>query len=382
MFCEKCGREIAEDSIYCAYCGLELPHQEEELDWEEAARLREAAERRAGSIMPRRVSSKQYHPGCVAPGAPKKKCPGCGKELPSSTVSDFCALCTMRREHEEEKRAERAAEEQYEREVAAGKRDRYDISDEFDWRALQGDPPSQPPAAPSQPASGWNAEKKTVPVEGKRKKKTPWGLGIVILVCFAFLPRLFGAIEDAASGINHYGTMAERAPVEEAQDVMADSSAPFFSGDETPDWAVWKEWGEPSNDQETFDVWVRPMVEWALESFMPDLNMPREYFYLEDDSLEWYVDGVQNRVTGSAYCFDEEGEGVVVPFDIVVVVEGDEPDGSGYVLGFAVDGETLFDDVNLVDSDGLVTEEGTELFGRPAGGYPYEDTPPRYLGNN
>lgn len=41
MFCEKCGREIPEDSIYCAYCGIRLPPEGKASDWEEEARLRE-----------------------------------------------------------------------------------------------------------------------------------------------------------------------------------------------------------------------------------------------------------------------------------------------------------------------------------------------------
>ncbi len=100
MFCEKCGREIPEDSIYCAYCGIKLSPEAKASDWEEAARLRELQEayqdKKAGKKAA--VVCNAYHESdCIRPGAPKKKCLDCGKELPASTIGGYCALCETHR---------------------------------------------------------------------------------------------------------------------------------------------------------------------------------------------------------------------------------------------------------------------------------------------
>ena len=112
MFCSKCGREIRDDSVFCSYCG-ECVEEEP----------REAGE----------PCGDEEEAPCVRPGAPKKRCSECGKELPSSTISDLCAMCTIRRRNRE------IEEERERRDAEPPNRDRYDISDEFDQSVFERD---------------------------------------------------------------------------------------------------------------------------------------------------------------------------------------------------------------------------------------------------
>ena len=102
MQCKYCSKQIVDDSIYCSYCGREV-----ELEREED--LHKQAD-------------------CIIPGAPKKHCAVCGKSLPNSTVSDVCALCTIKQRNQE--RAEHLNDPP--KQTSYQPKDRYDISDEFD----------------------------------------------------------------------------------------------------------------------------------------------------------------------------------------------------------------------------------------------------------
>ena len=171
MFCEKCGREIPEDSIYCAYCGIKLSPEAKASDWEEAARLRELQEayqdKKAGKKAA--VVCNAYHESdCIRPGAPKKKCLDCGKELPASTIGGYCALCETRRNREAEERAEAAENKRLQQEEAKGLRDRYDVSDEFDWRVFQQNKP--------------NSQKQKKSRENGKKPKGNWKKALLLTI--------------------------------------------------------------------------------------------------------------------------------------------------------------------------------------------------------
>lgn len=74
MICKKCGRAIADESEACCFCGNNVVNDET------------AAEQTGNGSQADNTWT----------GAPKKQCAVCGKDLPMSTVSDTCALCTMR----------------------------------------------------------------------------------------------------------------------------------------------------------------------------------------------------------------------------------------------------------------------------------------------
>lgn len=376
MFCEKCGREIPEDSEYCAYCGVKLSPAQKEPDWEEAARLREAAEERLRSGGEARSSGRDYDPGCVTPGAPRKQCARCGRDLPSSTIGEYCALCTMRRSQEEDKRIQRAEEADYEREKAQNKRDRYDISDQFDWRAYGTQTPKAPPSGNS---SGWSKGKrptKKADANGKRYRRSVWMIVAVILVLTVFLPKAKLFMEGFITGIIEENTSGSKS----AESALPDETEAFMylTDWEDPEW-VTANWGPPSEDMAAFETWVRPMADWVLDNVLPQLSEPYTNLYLEEGTIAWYTDGIKNRIKGQTLCIDEDGTKVLLPFDMVVVLVGDEPDGSGYVLCLQINSETLFDSLDAVDADGLITQNGEDFFDGAAGTYPFDDPPPKDL---
>lgn len=196
MFCEKCGREIPEDSIYCAYCGIRLPPAGKASDWEEAARLRELQEAGQGKKTEKKAAARNGYQGadCIRPGAPKKKCLDCGRELPASTIGEYCALCETRRNREAEERAEAAENRRLQQEEAKGLRDRYDVSDEFDWEVFQQNK-SNAPEKPARENPGRSPKKSLVNV---KKPKGNWKktllLIIGILIAVRVLLSLFGMV--------------------------------------------------------------------------------------------------------------------------------------------------------------------------------------------
>ena len=193
MFCEKCGREIPEDSIYCAYCGVKLPPEEKASDWEEAARLRELQEayedKKTGKPI---YGSRNISHGadCIRPGAPKKKCRDCGRELPASTIGEYCALCETRRNREAEAQAEAAENRRLQQEEAKGLRDRYDVSDEFDWQVFQRNQ-SNDPRKPAPENPGRSPKKSLVNV---KKPKTNWKKTLLIIIGVLIAVRVLSSV--------------------------------------------------------------------------------------------------------------------------------------------------------------------------------------------
>ncbi len=182
MFCEKCGREIPEDSIYCAYCGIQLPSEVKASDWEETARLRELQEVYQDKKAGKKGSSTfdvSYGSDCIRPGAPKKNCLDCGKELPASTIGEYCALCETRRNREAEAQAEAAENRRLQQEEAKGLRDRYDMSDEFDWQVFQQNQPVSQNNLARQKSPSQGSKKTLVSV---KKPKANWKKTLLIII--------------------------------------------------------------------------------------------------------------------------------------------------------------------------------------------------------
>lgn len=373
MFCEKCGREIPEDSLYCNYCGVIVPPEQRELDWEEAARLRERLEGqgRPGSAAKGGGRKDAYDPGCVTPGAAKKKCGVCGRELPASALEPLCALCTMRRKQEEEAQADQRAQEERQRAIAAGEQDRYDISDEYDWRTLE-----------REPSSAWQAAKRE---KGGRKPQKKIAAGIAVAAGLFFLCVIMpNIIQEAENAYYQRTSDVVSVPAEEAfpevdweaeEPVEAIGYEDFLSDGYAPPWELPGAW-TVVHDGESFDAWVLPMAQWTLENCLPLLSDTYADPFISED-VWWYTDGVRNRVNGRALYIDETGETVTVPFDMVLLLSGDEPGGPGYVLCFQADGQLLFDDLDAVDQEGRVTEEGLDMFeGCEVGDYPFDGAKP------
>lgn len=377
MFCENCGREIPEDSSYCAYCGITLPSAPRELDWEEAARLREAAE--AAESQPQAEAAVHsvtggYAPECVTPGAPRKQCARCGRSLPASTIGEYCALCTMRQSQEEDKRLQQAAEEKYEREAAREKRDRYHAADQLDWRAYE----NQTAAAPKTP-SGWFHEKRSrkAAAGGKRFGCAGCLPVFIFVLLIPLLPQAAACMEGFITGLSEKTIAVSQRESDFQEEEDAESFEEFLYWEDS-EWTS-RDWGPARQDMETFTAWVRPLAIWMLESSLPDLSESYMPLFLEDDSVEWYTDGIKNRVKGNIMCLDAQGVKVALPFDTVIVVTGDEPEGLGYGLCLEINSEILFDALEAVDDRGLVTELGEIIFEGPRGAYPYEGARPRDL---
>lgn len=364
MFCEKCGREIPEDSAFCAYCGVAIPQEAQEEDWEAAARRREA---RLPSVnpgvtgkyrSPRRASTRHSVPGCVVPGAPKKKCAVCERELPASTVGDYCALCEMRRSRQQEAQERKAAEARFAREVAEGKRDRYDVSDEFDWDTLK----SAPAASRAPKTGGWNADEEP---KKKRKKRGWLAAVIVFVVVLGLLPNvlgiLYGVVEHFTDG---WGSSIGSAIPEPMSDA--------------PDYPMESETENVSLESGEYEEWIEPMLNWTLNNYMPYTSENLIYRGLDRESVYWWTDGVINYVSGLGTAENDDGDETFFSYSTAFVMLGNVPGESGYVLQIEINGETLFDDTETVDSEGRITQAGGGAYDQEVGEYPFDQIP-KYL---
>lgn len=102
MFCKECGVEFRDERKVCGYCGAARPSIDEwELDWEDAARLREERDVQTAQAVVTPAPRFGDADSCVRPGDPRQKCADCGKELPASAMSNVCALCSIRRNDRE-----------------------------------------------------------------------------------------------------------------------------------------------------------------------------------------------------------------------------------------------------------------------------------------
>lgn len=180
MFCDKCGREIRHDSEYCSYCGTTVKSAEAG-----------ASENTNGG------SPKDTHDApCLVPRAPKKHCTDCNKELPSSSISDVCALCTIRRRNRELEK-DRANSD-----AAYAKLDRYDISDEFDQSVFAGNKyyKSNPDSEPlyRQPSTTQHVSpfKRNYKEDDRKGGRRNLGFSWVAVIVVIALIGIFGSISE------------------------------------------------------------------------------------------------------------------------------------------------------------------------------------------
>lgn len=110
MYCQGCGREIADDSTFCSHCGNKVEHEQ--------------------------IGHTEHQDSdCVRPGMPKKKCADCGKELPGSWIADICSICAMRKQNRDRDAESERSQQWY----AASSGDRYDRSSRFDQSVFERD---------------------------------------------------------------------------------------------------------------------------------------------------------------------------------------------------------------------------------------------------
>lgn len=347
MFCSKCGREIRDDSVFCSYCG-ECVEEEP----------REAGE----------PCGDEEEAPCVRPGAPKKRCSECGKELPSSTISDLCAMCTIRRRNRE------IEEERERRDAEPPNRDRYDISDEFDQSVFERDRANyfrgEEPGYRSQerPSRSTYTGKPAGALGGADPKPANRGCliaAIVVIVVVFVLPILavfiFSFAADSQSSVD-----AAIAPVSEASPIDGD----WWPDDES-DWQADDE-SEPGFDDganvistgsrdELFDQFIVSAAESTLYAMIPA--------YYEADSVAFHHD--REQLTGDGAFITTYGTadltlGGRTKTDRFEVVLAMSP-SYYHPLYLAVNGEPVFDIRDTVDRDGYVTAEGAQFYEREEG---------------
>ncbi len=349
MFCAKCGREIRDDSVYCSYCGVRIP------DVPEEAALSSGAEHH------------QPDTPCVQPGAPKKKCLDCGKELPSSTVSDICALCTIRRRNREldEERERRDREEDLREE----RRDRYDISDEFDFSVFSQDQAhyfrgeetedSQKRAKKAKTSrhsrsKGFN--------EPPKKRRTGCLIAIIVAVVLitTALPALFGV------GIALFNSFSQpewevHIPAQEEAPVLAqEDEAESILPEEDWETMIPATPGDAVSQQELLDWFLIPELHYQLSNALEILYGQSNY---EVWGPEILPQEAQITMAGSLTLYDENGSVLELPYQIQVY-----PFSSMVFTSYVeLDGAVLYDDSALLSLDGTATSEGAQIFGTEEG---------------
>lgn len=347
MFCSKCGREIRDDSVFCSYCGDRV--EEEPREAEEPG----AAEADAP---------------CVRPGAPKKHCAECGKELPVSTISDLCALCAIRRRNRE------LEEERERREAQPSDRDRYDISDEFDQSVFDRDRANyfhgEEPEYRQQerpPRTPFYAPKPSGSLGGPERKSANRGClvaAIVIILVVFVLPILsvliFSFAADShSSSADAFAAASEVSPVdgewwvddESAGDWWTESSMDEtdFSGDGA------RVIGTDSLDM-LFDEFIVPAAENTLYAMVPS--------YYESDSVVFHHsreeltgDGAFINTYGTAD-LTSDGRTKTDRFEVVLAMSP----SYYHPLYLEVNGGPVFDIRETVGRDGNITAEGAEFY--------------------
>lgn len=342
MFCRKCGSEIVEDSVYCSYCGVKI---EEEPSGDEP---RESA--------PSAAPAEQPDDGCIRPGMPKKRCSECGKELPGSSTSDTCAICTVRIRNRER------AEQEKRDEQANANRDRYDISDEFDQSVFEKERGNyyRDPAGYSDPRRKhgydyYNPHKTRG--DGSRK-------GCLIALVIAGVV-LIPFILTAVIGLFSFASATpEREPdltvepefsiSEPAEPLPDDWNLPGQAGDNAYSYTV----------DEVYDYFLVPAAEETLSSMLwPDdefaVTVHRDS--LVSDGAYIYVSGLFSRTHEGVYEED--------PFVFGVMIS----ELSYFPLSLFLSGEELFDYRYEIDNQGYLTPEGAEVFGMEPGDQLFDD---------
>lgn len=211
MVCKKCMRQIADDSVFCSYCGVPVEVQKEIEDDD-----------------------------CIKPHMPKKHCTSCNKELPGSAIAPLCAMCTIRQRNRELEERRKNDDKSY------ALRDRYDTSDEFDQSVFEqnksnyyrGDRFAQARTARD---SGFGHAAVMASLEPSPQKKNKVLIIVVVAVlCIFLIPLIFSfAGSQVYSGTKTAekveSFMDEAFAVESTPEFevnMADSPLLFLEGDE------------------------------------------------------------------------------------------------------------------------------------------------------
>lgn len=375
MFCAKCGREIRDDSVYCSYCGVRIPDAEDEPQRPDSS-----------------DTSLQEQAPCIQPGAPKKKCLDCGRELPSSSVNDICALCTIRRRNREldEERARRDREE----DLREARRDRYDISDEYDFSVFSQDQAhyyhGDEPQGGGKPARRFRLPqrpKRQFPRHPSGEAPKKRGIGCVVWVVLAMvvlstvLPALIGV------GVSVWNSMISasvspaspepefpmelEAPVDEGIASLAEESEPVLpeEWEESPAGEDWSwgplpeaDWanapslpGEAATQQELLTYFLFPELDYrlteAIELFY-GASQPGNY-----EMMEITVSAQEAQITlEGLLSHDEVGW---LPFRAQFY---SYPSGI-YDCYLDINGSIYYDDNYLLNLDGTVTAEGAQFYG-------------------
>ena len=316
MQCKYCSKQIVDDSIYCSYCGREV-----ELEREED--LHKQAD-------------------CIIPGAPKKHCAVCGKSLPNSTVSDMCALCTIKQRNQE--RAEHLNDPP--KQTSYQPKDRYDISDEFDNSVFEqnknsyyrGEEEFSLEEEYSRPKK--RSFKQSFPHDPAKKSKKGCAAPAVVIIIIVIVG--LNLVLDVAGGI--LGAFFDRIPEIPAQE-EAIASVPAEA--------------EASYEENIQDIY-------DLSEFEPDAQeisqiMIGDYFTDAVDMVEYDFDTESQLYTEGAYvyysgriAYEQDG----VSHDDYFVTGFVVSETYYYPLYLEIGYEVCYDYRNEVDSNGCVTWEG------------------------
>lgn len=332
MFCEKCGMEDRSGGgAFCAYCGARLP--EEEPDWEVAARRREA--QGGGEAAPEKQGQeqRQYGDSCVHPGASRKRCSECGKELPASMLEDVCTMCTVRRRNREELKQGREADH------PSAQKDRYDRSDEFDKSIFKGQHYYQEPIlerVTTELYTRFNQARQKNPAlqragTGANGAKKGCLIAAIIVAALFILPSAIGLIGSVAYSV----ISSNEEGVQEIIDIPAIPADEYI--------------GAGTLDQ----LYNGMIVPSAI------LRLREQGITVSEEEIEaWHLDG--------AYCMVEiawkEPLRVILVFDDITM--------EGYLVYLEADEEILFNYTWAISREGLLTEEGEVGGGLEEGLYP------------
>lgn len=363
MFCKTCGKTIEEDSRFCAYCGTHLEDgAPEDLDWEEADRRREAIESMAGALANaavKKAKSGQWSQAdhCVRPGAPRKICKDCGKELPSSAIDNICAMCTIRQRN-------RALEQERDRgDKAAQNRDRYDISDEFDQSVFQGtvyfsgEEPAEEPeyrrtkrlekqAKTLSDTTGWQEKGKA---KSKGTKIIVWA--IVLFIAFRIFPAFFSFGQVMIEQVEElFGTSMTISTSSQEDAPKPDVKSEEETKVEDQKKAVYEQFIEPYIPAYLDVGWTDQYPEGSLDDFTSGVQ-----FY--------EIDGIYHHVGGTGIFLKDSTKEVEIDpigFSITFIIL--DVDGSIDVNVAKVEiGDVFsFDVTPYLDENGLINEYGAE----------------------
>lgn len=349
MFCSKCGREIRDDSVFCSYCGDRVEEEPQE-----------AGEPCGG----------EAEAPCIRPGAPKKRCSECGKELPGSTISDLCAMCTIRQRNRE------IEAERERRDSEPSNRDRYDISDEFDQSVFERDranyfhgedPGSRTQERPSRSAYAGRPEGALGGAERRPANRGCLIAAIVVILVVFVLPILSVLIFSFAADSGSSMDAALEVPAE-----ASPADGDWWLDDENG--SGWQADGEsePVLDDsanvistgsldELFDQFIVSAAENTLYAMVPA--------YYEADSVAFHHDREQLAGDGALIttCGTADltvgGRTKTDRFEVVLAMSP----SYYHPLYLAVNGEPVFDIRDTVDRDGNVTADGAAFYEREEG---------------